>query len=387
MKLFLIAARNLKRSWFRTIFTIVGAAVALVAFVMIRTVLWAWSLNAESGAQDRLATRHRVTMMVQLPQRYVAEMRGVPGVKEVTWVSWFGGRDPKRPNEFFANLAVDPKTFLVVNDDIIVSEEDKRRWFEDRSGALIGASLAKTMGWKVGDRVVLEGTFYPGNHDFNIDGIYTTTGPTNDDGTFYFHWDYVNGIAPEGAKDTVGWMVSKITDDKRSAEISTAIDRLFEDRDNQTSTMSERAMTAGFLAGAVAILQALDVVSFIILLIMLLILGNTIAMGVRERTREYAVMRCIGFEPGHVRFFVIGEAVALGFAAGMLGLALAYPLVNNLVGPALVAQVGSSFPKLRVQPVTAIAAGGGAILLAVGASLFPAIQAARITVTEALRRV
>jgi putative ABC transport system permease protein len=181
--------------------------------------------------------------------------------------------------------------------------------------------------------------------------------------------------------------MTRVTETGRSGEISAAVDRLFDERDVQTVTMSERNMQAGFMAGFSAILTALDVVSIIILGIMLLILGNTIAMGVRERTREYAVLRAIGFEPWHVRFFVIAEAATLGIVSGAVGVGIAYPFVNNVFGRALEENMGAWFPYFRVEPLTAGIAVLIAIGLAVSASLLPSIQAGRIAVTDALRRV
>jgi putative ABC transport system permease protein len=151
--------------------------------------------------------------------------------------------------------------------------------------------------------------------------------------------------------------------------------------------MSEHAMQAGFLAMFSAILTVLDIVSIIILGIMLLILGNTIAMGVRERTKEYAVLRAIGFEPWHVRFFVIAEAVTLGIVSGVVGVGLAIPFINNVVGRGIEENMGAWFPYFRLQPSTAALAAVIAILLATGASLLPSIQAGRVSVTDALRRV
>jgi putative ABC transport system permease protein len=243
------------------------------------------------------------------------------------------------------------------------------------------------MGWKVGDKVTLEGTIYPGNWDFKVSGIYHATRKSFDDSSFFFHWNYLNeSLAPE-RRDTIGWVAARVVDDKQSADISKKVDALFDERDIQTVTMSERAMMVGFMAGFAELLKALDVVSIVILVIMLLILGNTIAMGVRERTREYAVLRAIGFEPGHVRFFVIAEALTLGIIAGGLGVALAYPFVNGFIGRALEENMGSWFPYFRVQPETAGAAVVIAILLAAIASLIPSIQAGRVSVTDALRRV
>jgi putative ABC transport system permease protein len=387
IRLFLIAARNLKRSWFRTIFTIAGCAVALIAFILLRTMLWSWTVSAEYAAQDRLGTRHKVSFVMQLPKRYIEDVRGVQGVKAATWANWFGGKIPTKPDEFFANMAVDEKSYLDVIDEMVVSPEDKARWLADKKGVLVGDVLAKKMGWKIGDKVTLEGTIYPGDWEFNVSGIYTATRKSLDRSQFIFHWDYMNDQLPEGRKDEIGWIMSRVTDASQSGEISRRIDNIFDERDKQTVTMSEHAMNVSFLAGFSAILTALDVVSIIILVIMLLILGNTIAMGVRERTREYAVLRAIGFEPKHVQFFVISEAAVLGIISGIVGVGIAYPFVNNMMGRAIEENMGSWFPYFRVEPGTAALAFVIAIGLSAVASLLPSLRAGNVAVTDALRRV
>ncbi|MBX3217838.1 MAG: FtsX-like permease family protein [Labilithrix sp.] len=387
MRLFLIAARNLKRSWFRTTFTVAGAAVALVAFIMLRTVLWAWNAAAEYAAQDRIGTRHKVTFIMPLPLRYADDVRAVPGVTQATYMNWFGGKIPTQPDEFFANMAVESKTFFDVYDEMVVSPEDKARWLTDKKGVIVGHVLAKKMGWKVGDKVILEGTIYPGDWEFMIDGIYKASRKSIDDSQFIFHWDYLNDTLTGEEKDTIGWVTSRIADSSRSADISKEIDRVFDERDTQTVTMSERAMNVSFMAGFSALLTALDVVSIVILGIMLLVLGNTIAMGVRERTKEYAVLRAIGFEPWHVRFFVIAEAATLGVVSGAVGVGVAYPFVNNVLGRAIEENMGAMFPYFRVEPSIAALAVGIAIVLSALASLIPSIQAGRVSVTDALRRV
>ena len=387
LSLFFIAARNLKRSWFRTTFTVRGAAVALIAFVMLRTTLWAWNIGAEYAAHDRLGTRHKVTFIMQLPKRYIDDVRAVPGVKQATWANWFGARIPTKPDEFFANLAVDPESYLTVIDEMKVEPADKQRWLEDKKGALVGAVLAKKMGWKVGDKIVLEGTIYPGDWEFNISGIYTATRKSLDESELLFHWDYMNDSLPERRRDQIGWIMSRVDDSTRSGDISQAIDRVFDERDTQTVTMSERNMQVSFMAGFSAILTALNIVSIVILGIMLLILGNTIAMGVRERTKEYAVLRAIGFEPWHIRFFVIAEAAALGIISGVVGVALGYLFVNNVLGRAIEENMGAWFPYFRVEPSVAGLAFVIAITLSAVASLIPSIQAGRVSVTDALRRV
>ena len=387
IRLFLIAARNLRRNGTRSFLTILGCGFALVTFILLQTVLAAWGVGAEYASKDRLGTRHKVSFVMQFPKRYIDDVRSVPGVKDATWANWFGAKDPRHPDEFFANVAVDPPSYLKVIDELELPAPDRQRWLEDKRGAIVGDVLAKKLGVKVGDKITLEGSIYPGDWEFNIDGIYTATRKSLDRSQFLFHWDYMNDALPEGRRDQIGWVMTRIDDPARSADIATAIDKKFDEKDNQTVTMSERAMQVSFMGGFSAILTVLNVVSIAILLIMLLILGNTIAMGVRERTREYAVLRAIGFEPWHVRFFVISEASALGFAAGVVGVGLAYPIVDRGLGRWLEENMGAWFPYFRVEPSTMALAIGIAVLLAAVASLIPSIQAGRISVTDALRRV
>ena len=387
MGLFRIAARNLGRNWLRTILTVLGAAVALIAFILLRTVLSSWETGAEYAAKDRLGTRHKVTFTMQLPKRYIDDVRGVKGVKDATWANWFGGKDPRRPDDFFATLAVDPPSFLPVMDELLLSDEDKTRWLSDKRGAIVGDVLAKKLGVKVGDKFTLQGSIYPGDWEFTIAGIYTAARKSLDRSQFLFHWSYLNDTVPEAQKDQIGWIMTRIDDPSKSADIAAGIDRIFDERDTQTVSMSERNMQLSFMAMFGAILTVLNLVSIIILVIMLMILGNTIAMGVRERTREYAVLRAIGFLPSHVRMFVLGEAVVLGIVAGAVGVGIAYPFVNGFMGKAIEENMSAWFPYFRVEPGVAITAMIIAVVLSTLAALIPSIQAGRISVTEALRRV
>lgn len=387
MNLVSVAARNLTRNKFRTLATVLGAAFAVLAFVFIQTVLSSWNVAVEFAAKDRIATRHKVSIILSLPRRYADTIREVPGVKQAAYMSWFGAKDPKDKNNFFASIAVESKTIFDVFDEVVVSPEDRERWMTDRQGAVVGDVLARKMGLKVGDKVTLTGTIYPGDWQFNVSGIYTATRKSIDRSQFFFHWDYLNESIPERRRDQIGWIAARLDDPSRGAEVSAAIDRIFDEKDMQTATMSERAMNLSFMGMFSAILGALDIVSIIILVIMMMILGNTIAMGVRERTREYGVLRAVGFQPRHVGIFILGEALTIGLIAGVVGLGLAYPMVELLFGRFLEENMGGMFPYFRIAPVTMIAAVLLAIGLSVVGALIPAYRASKLSVTDALRRV
>jgi putative ABC transport system permease protein len=384
-----IAVKNVRRNVFRASLTVLGVAVAMLAFVLLRTVLWSWTAGAEHAAQDRVATRHKITFIMSLPLRYIEDVRAVPGVIAATHCNWFGGRLPGREQEFFQNIAVDPESFLRVYDELDVPREQLEAWKQNRQGALVGSQLARKFGWKVGDKVTLAGTIFPGNWEFVIDGIYSSKRKSIDQSTFWFHWKYINEspTLPERSRDEIGWIVSKIGSAGESARISRAIDTMFDVRDTQTVSMSERALNASFLGMLSTLLKAIDLVSIVILVIMMLLLGNTIAMTVRERTREYGVLRAIGFRPHHLAGLVIGEATALGMLGAALGVAIAYPLINQGVGVFMEDNFASFFPYFRLvesEALLGLAVAAGSAALA--ASL-PAYNVAKLDVIDALRRI
>jgi putative ABC transport system permease protein len=388
MNLPLLAARNVLRNKGRTIWTVVGVVVALLAFMLLRTVLTSWEEATEYGAKDRLATRNKVSFIIPLPKNFADKIRQIDGITELTWMNWFGAVDPKNEQDFFATMATDPATALKVYDDFVVPEDQKQAWLADRQGALIGKNLAKRKNWKIGDTVTLKGTIFPGDWKFNIRAIYDGTRKGTDLSQFMFHWDYMNeSLAPGSSqRDRIGWVISKVKDPDRGAAVGAAIDKAFEDSDNPTLTQSELALNRSFMAMFEAILTAINVVSIVILLIMTLILGNTIAMGVRERTSEYGVLRAIGFLPRHVALFILGEAATIGILGGLFGLLLGTAVVNGF-GAWLEENMAGFFPSFKVAPATAISAFVLAVALGVIASAVPAWRASRLSVIDSLRRV
>ncbi len=387
MQLFTIAIRNIGRNKLRTFLTLAGVTVFVVFFVMLRTVIWSWTAGAEQAAKDRIGTRHKVSFIMPLPARYVEEIRQVPGVTEVAAANWFGAKDPNHEQDFFSTIAVEPEDFLKVYDEIKLPADQKAAWEEDRQGAIIGDALANSKGWKIGQKIVLAGTIYPGDWEFHIRGIYTADRATVDRSTLWFHWKYLNESLPPRRQDKIGWIMARVDNPARAAEIAQTIDKKFEDRDEQTLSMSERAFQASFLGMISAVLGAIEIVSYVTMVIMGLILANTIAMGVRERTHEYGVLRAIGFLPRHIVMFILGEGFVLGLLGGVLGLALGYPFVQGALGPVLEQNLGAFFPFFRVSPSVAGLALGLAVLLGVLAAVIPARGAARLEVVSALRRV
>ncbi|MFO0608889.1 MAG: FtsX-like permease family protein [Polyangiales bacterium] len=387
MNLASIAVRNVWRNRFRALMTVLGVAVAVMAFVMLRTVVTATNVAVTYAAQDRVGTRHKVSFVLQLPRRYIDTVRAVPGVRTATWANWFGAKEPNHPNDFFATMAVDPDSFFDVYNEMAVAPDALARWREDRRGAIVGDVLARKMGWRVGQRVVLRGTIYPGDWEFNIAGIYNATRRSVDRSQFLFHYRYLNESIPVGRRDQIGWMIARIDNPSQAASISRAIDAAFDVQDVQTVSMSERAMNLSFMGMLSGMFTAINVISLVILGILALLLGNTIAMGVRERTMEYGVLRALGFLPKHVAAFILSEAAALGAFAGLAGVALSYPVVQQGLGRWIEENQGATFPYFRIEPETAAVAFALAVALALAAAALPAWRASRLTVTDALRRL
>jgi putative ABC transport system permease protein len=384
-----LAIKNLGRNKLRTVLTVWAVSVAILAFIALRTILSAWTVAADFAAKDRVGTRHKVSFIMQMPGRYLQEIREVPGVKAAAGANWFGGKLAGKEDEFFANFAVDPKSYLEVYDEVVVPEDQKQAWFGNKTGAVVGDALAKKQGWKVGDRVTLVGTIFPGDWTFEISGIYTAVRKSFDRSSFLFHYDYLNDspIGRQVVNDQVGWIVSRIDDPGRAAEISKAIDDRFDERDVQTLSMSERAMNTSFIGMISAVLKAVDIVSIVILLIMVLILGNTVAMGVRERTHEYGVLRAIGFLPKHLGAFVLGESVAVSAVGGVVGVVASYVIVEQGIGRFLEENMGGFFPFFRIAPATIVWALILACILGLVAAALPAYNAAKLKVVDSLRQV
>ncbi len=388
MNLATYARRNMFRRRGRTILTISVIALTVVIFSLIRTVVVAWNAGAEEASQDRLATRHKVSITMQLPKRYIDEVRSVPGVRAASWAVWFAGKDPRRRVPFFATFGVDQSTWFDVMDEMAVPPAQLAEWKATANGAILGDLLARDLQVKPGDRLVINSDIYPGDWEFKVVGIYTPTRKSADRNTLIFRWDFFNNDPRTSfSHDQIGWIISRVSDPRSSAEVAKRIDQVFDERDDQTLSMSERAFALSFLGAFAAVLKAFDWISVGILLIMGLILANSIAMSVRERTHEYGVLRAVGFQPKHIRAFILGESLLISATGGLLGVVLTFLLINNAMGPALEEQMAGMFPYFRTPASVLLIALALTLVLGLTAALVPARRASRLKVTEALRRL
>lgn len=382
------ASRNLFRRKGRTILTVIAIAVAMLIFCAIRTVDVNFMASVDDAMADRIATRHKVSITMQLPLRYIQDVRAIPGVTKATWGNWFDAKDPKERVPFFQGLAVDHNSWFDVYDDMVVDPAVLAEWKATPNGVIIGDKLAAIFQVKPGDKLVITSGIYPGDWEFKVIGLYMPSRRTIDRNSVILRWDFLNNDPrAELMKDQIGWILTRIGGNANSAEMSRSIDKVFDERDDQTITMSERAFNLSFLGAFSAMLTAFDLVSIVILLIMMLILANTLAMSVRERTNEYGVLRAIGFPPKSIFGFIVGESLLLALVGGLLGCLLTFVLINMMLGPWLESSpMASMFPYFRT-PIRVMAMGLGlSLLLGLIAGLLPARRASRLKVTDALRR-
>ncbi len=377
-----LALRNaFLRNKTRSLLTVLGVVLSAIAFLFLRTVLTAWYASADASSADRVVTRNAISIINPLPLSYADRIKQVPGVTKLTWSNWFGGIYKDRKS-FFAQFAIDGPSGLDVF-GIRFVQGSKEDFLADRNSCIVGKNLAQKYGWKIGDSIPLFSEIYPGDWKFKVAGLVEGTDDVSINNTMYFHWARLNEGLPAGRKDLVGVYTSTIANANDSPRVIRDIDALFANSDNETHTETEKAFRLQFVTGSGAILSALEIVSGVILVIMALILGNTLAMGLRERTPELGAMRAIGFLPKHVRNLALSEGALLGAVGGLIGTILARPILigfgNAMAQFGFLSNVGFKAP-------TAIATVVVAAVLGAAASAFPAVQAARLAIVDALRR-
>jgi putative ABC transport system permease protein len=306
-------------------------------------------------------------------------------VNKVVISNWFGGiyKDQSFGN-FFAQFAIDGPYFDLYP-EFLVKPEELVAWNADRRGAMVGRLLADTYGFKLGDRIALKGAIYGGDWEFTVRGIYDPKDDTTVTRQMYFHWDYLNEVMkkrfPKRA-EFAGVFVVQIADGSRAAEISQAIDREFRNSLAETLTETEKAFQLGFVAQTEAIVTAMKIVSFVVIVIILAVVANTMAMTARERLAEYATLKALGFSPGFVAALIVGESVMMTALGGAIGIALTFPVAAGFKKA-----MGTFFPVFHVTEDTLKMQVIAALTVGVLAAILPSIRAARVRIVEGLRHI
>ena len=385
MELVRLMLRNSLRHKLRSVLTILGIGVAVMAFALLRTVVTAWYAGVEASAANRLISRHAVSFVFPLPLAYRDRIARVPGVNKVTYAIWFSGVYVDK-NQFFARLAVDSETFFDVYPEFLIDKEQFEVFKRERNAAIIGIDIAQRYNLKIGDIMPVEGDIFPGQWEFVVRGIYTPRDQTTDPATMMFHYKYIEERIrqemPHRAGE-IGWYIVRIDDPENSAAISEEIDKLFANSRAETKTETERAFQQSFLSAASAIITAMNIMSFVIIGIILLVLGNTMVMSARERTHEYAVLKALGFSAAQIFFLIAGESLILSLLGSALGLGVTLPAVAGFEK----ALPKGWFPVFYIKPETVVMACAAGLLVGVVASLIPMRRVVTTRIVEGLRYV
>ncbi len=380
MKFLGLIRANLFRKKIRFILTIGSFAVALFLFGVLAVVRMAFSGGVDIAGADRLVVINRTSIIQPLPLAYSDKIRRIPGVKEITYANWFGGVYQDERN-FFPQFAMDVDNWRKVYPEFNIPEEQWQNFVKDRQGAIAGAATAKRFGWKVGDRIPIKGTFLGGVWEFNLDGIYHGTRQADDETQFWFQWKRYEEQVPAQYKGHVGWYTVKVEHPDDSLRVSKAIDSEFANSPFETHTDTEKAFAAGWVKQFGNIQFLIMAIGGVVFFTLLLVTGNTMAIAVRERTGELAVLKAVGYSDRFVLFFVLFESLLIAVIGGALGLGLAklFTLGGDPTRGLL---------PFFVLPGKAILVGLG-ITLVVGAAsgVIPAVGAMRLRVVDALRRV
>ena len=343
---------NLFRKKVRLLLTIGSFAVALFLFAFLAVVKDAFGRGADIAGADRLVIINRVSIIQPLPLSYRDKILRIPGVKIITHNNWFGGVYQDEKN-FFPQFVIDVENQRQVFPELVVPDDQWANFVKDRQGAVVGAGLAKRFGWKIGDHIPIKNSLFGGaaTWDFNIDGIYHGKRPQDDESQFWFQWDYFEERMPQSFKGNVGWYILRLDHPDDAPRVAKVIDDMFANSPYETKTETESAFAAGWAKQFGNIEFLILSIGAVVFFTLLLVTGNTMAISVRERTGELAVLKAIGFTDRSVLFFVLGEALLIALFGGLIGLALAIFAV-----PLMATALNGLLPPL-ILSYTMLAAG------------------------------
>lgn len=370
---------NLFRKKIRTLLTVGSFAVALFLCGLLLVVRAAFSQGVDVAGADRVVVINKTSIIQSLPLSYRDRLLKIPGVKQVNFANWFGGVYQDERN-FFPQFAVETETQREMFPEFVIPDDQWQAFAADREGAVVGERTAKRFGWKVGDRIPIRGTFIPGTWEFNIRGIYRGKRPADDTTQFWFHWKYFDERKPF-QKGSVGWYTVRIADPDRAAEIVKAIDQEFSNSPWETKTDTEKSFAASWVKQFGNIQFLILTIGSVVFFTLLLVTGNTMAIAVRERIGELAVLKAVGYSDVFVLQLVLAESLLVALAGGGLGMLLA-KLFTLLGDP-----TGGLLPYFYLPIVTLLLGIGAALAVGIMAGVLPALAAMRLRVVDALRRV
>ena len=382
MKYFHLIWAALFRSKTRTLLTLLSVVAAFLLFGMLDSVRVAFNAGGQVTGANRMVTMSRLSITQMLPYSLDAQIRAVPNVKQAAFAAWFGGiyRDPKN---FFANFSVSPN-YLDLYPEFKLPDAQKKAWLADQRGAIVGESLAKRHGWKIGDTIPLQATIFPtkgsNNWQFTLRGIYVVEDPKQkgQENVLFFHWKYFDE-ANDYVKGRVGWFIVQSANADGADRMAQAIDALSANSDHETKTQTEQAFNQSFAKQFADIGLIVTAIMAAVFFTLLLLTGNTMAQAVRERIPELAVLKTIGFSNRSVLWLVLAESILLVVLGGLIGLG-----ISALIMPAVSAASGGAI-QLPSLPGSTWAMGVGlAVLIGAVVGLLPALRGMRLNIVDAL---
>jgi putative ABC transport system permease protein len=374
---------SLGRRKVRSLLTFLSIVVAFVLFGYLGAIERALDAGVSVAGADRLFVRHKVSITQPLPESYQARLAALPGVDAVAFASWFGGIY-QEPRNFFAQMAVVPEEWLALYPEYLLSEEQRQAWLKTRTGAIAGRKLAERFGWKVGDRIPIQATIWrrkdnSATWEFDLVGIYDGREKGTDTTQFFFRHDYFDEARLFG-EGLVGWYIVRVNAPDQAAAIAQRIDEEFANSPAETKTEPEGAFAASFAKQMGDIGFIMTAILSAVFFTILLVAGNTMAQTVRERTEEIGVLKALGFTNVQVLALVLAESCLLALLAGSVGLGVAW-LATSGGDP-----TGGALPMFYFPRQRLLSGVGLMVALGLASGLFPALQAMRLRVAEALRR-
>ena len=380
MTLTRFVARSAFRNRLRSFLTVGSIAFSLLLLSVMLT-LWR-SFYIDKGAPDsalRVMTRHKVSLANFLPIYYRDKMRSLPGVVHVVPVTWFGGKyKDDKPENFFPQFATDPDEYFDVAADKVIDPGELAAWKKDRTGCVADAALAAKHHWKVGDRITLQANIFPVNLDLTLRGTYTIDPPQN---AVYFNAKYLEESVP-WFKDQAGFYFTRVDTPDNMPKVARAIDAMFHSSPTPTKSESEQAFRLDFIATLGNVKAFILSICGAVVFTMLLVCANTMAMSIRERTREVAVLRTIGFTRDRIFQLLLGESIALATLGALLGILASVLLLFFIARPGIGLPV-----QMRMTWATAGVVVLVAAFIATASAFIPSYRASRLHIVDALRHI
>lgn len=389
MKILKLILKNATRHKLRSLLTALGIAAAIFAFALLRTIIDAYFAGVEASSDTRLITQNAVSLNFSLPLAYKEKIAKIPGVEIVTVGYWFGGTYIDQKN-FFARFAIDPEPFLELYPEYVLSDLERKDFFQQRNSCIVGRKIAEKYGWELGDSFRLIGDIFPGDWDFVVRGIYKGALPAADETQMFFHWKYIEErlkLTSPGRAGRVGWYYIGIERPDLAEEVAQAIDAMFDNSIAETKTETEKQFQLSFVSMVSTIITAVKVISVVVIAIILLVLANTMAMTARERVSEYAVMKTLGFRPKHLISLIFGESSLIALFGGLIGILITMQMVPAFYEVLRQFNLEGFFPVFEISGTTFILCGAASLTVGIIAAAFPTIKAVNMKIADGLRQI